>query len=167
MINKALIVSLLLVSACHAKQDPLFLISDSISGKYGYVNCKNDTIIPLGKYQFCLTDTFKKLAFVSKYNSGIIAINRNEEVLFKPYIFDNGPDYVSEGYLRIIDNNKMGFADTNGVITVKPQFACALPFEKGLAKVSNDCQIVKSDPEHSKWESEHWIYINKQGKRVK
>jgi hypothetical protein len=165
--KRLLIAVLLLLSACHANNSPLYLISDSVSGKYGYINSKRDTIIPLGKYQFSFTDTFKNLAFVEKKGQGIVAINRNEEVLFAPYIFDNGPDYVVEGYFRIIDKHKIGFADTNGVITIKPQFGCAFPFSNGIAKVSNDCRTLKSDPEHSLWESDHWFYIDKLGKRVK
>ncbi|QXV65504.1 WG repeat-containing protein [Mucilaginibacter sp. 21P] len=159
---------LIILSACeYGSKGDLYKVTDPSGNLEGYVNAKHDTVIPLGKYQLCFTDTFKNLAFVIK-GSEMVAINRKEEVLFKPFPFDNGPDYESEGFYRAIDDNKrIGYADTAGNIVIKPQFGCAFPFEKGLAKVSNDCQTVELGEGHSVWESDKWFYINKQGKRVK
>lgn len=155
-------------SACDAgpKAD-LYKVTDSSGNREGYMNAKHDTVIPLGKYQLCFTDTFRNLAFVVK-GSEMVAIDRNEKVLFKPVPFDNGPDYESEGFYRALgDDKKIGFADTTGKIVIKPQFGCAFPFEKGLAKVSNDCKTVDIGDGHTIWESDKWFYIDKQGKRVK
>ncbi|TWR25059.1 WG repeat-containing protein [Mucilaginibacter achroorhodeus] len=159
---------LIIFSACESgPKGDLYKVTDPSGNLEGYVNAKHDTVIPLGKYQLCFTDTFKYLAFVIK-GSEMLAIDRNEKVLFKPFPFDNGPDYESEGFYRAIDDSKrIGYADTAGNIVIKPQFGCAFPFEKGLAKVSYDCKTIELGEGHSVWESDKWFYINKQGKRVK
>jgi hypothetical protein len=61
---------------------------------------------------------------------------------------------------------KIGYADAaTGKIVIRPQFACAWPFEHGVAKVSLNCQ-TRSDGEHATWISDDWFYINKAGARV-
>ena len=87
-------------------------------------------------------------------------------MLYEVLPFDNGPDYVGEGVFRIIENNKIGFADARtGKIVIPPQFDCAFPFENGTAKVSTDC-TSQMNGEHEIWESEKWFYIDKTGKTV-
>jgi len=66
---------------------------------------------------------------------------------------------------RIIGNGKIGFADTDFNIVIKPQFDCAFPFEGETSKVSLDCIPVK-DGEHTIWQSKSWFLINKKGERV-
>ena len=138
----------------------------------GYKNLKGEISIPIGRYSNCFTDTFKNFAFVydaKLTNSKIVAIDRNENILFDAYMFDNGPDYLSEGLFRIIRNGKIGYADKNGIIIIKPQFDCAGHFENGIAKVSLNCNLVKSknDHEHISMESDTWFYIDKKGNVVK
>ncbi|MEO7213789.1 WG repeat-containing protein [Mucilaginibacter sp.] len=165
----ALIIVILFLSACqpnHSNNDYLFRANDSVTDSYGYLNAKGDTIIPFGKYLMCFTDTFKTFALVTEPKLGFVGIDRHEKILFKVFPFDNGPDYVSEGYFRIIDNNKIGYADTTGRVAIQPQYACAFPFENDTAKVSNNCKVI-ADGEHSSWQSDSWYYIDKTGKRVK
>lgn len=133
---------------------------------YGYVNMKGDTVIALGKYIMCITDTFRSYAIVMKKDGDFIGIDRAENIIYKVFLFDNGPDYASEGLFRITENNKIGYADaTTGAVVIKPQFECAWPFEEGTAKVSNTC-TTKNAGEHSTWESDHWFYIDSIGKEV-
>ena len=146
--------------------DYLLSIDDSIHNEYGYVNQKGDTVIPMGKYSIFFTDTFRTYAIVLKSNHGYIAIDRKENFLFEVFPFDNGPDYTSEGYFRIIANGKIGFVDSaTGKIIISPQFDCAFPFNNGIAKVSNNCTL-KFDGEHSTWISSDWFYIDKSGHKV-
>lgn len=163
-----LVLIMICLSACKAgHKGYLYKVTDATGNREGYVNASHDTVIPLGKYQLCYTHTFKKLAFVVK-NNRMVAIDRDEQVLFEPFPFDNGPDYANDEYYRILgDNKKIGYADTLGNIKIKPQFGCAFPFENGRAKVSNNCKTVAVDQEHSVWESNQWFYIDKQGRRVK
>lgn len=134
----------------------------------GYANLKGDTVIALGKYIYCFTDTFRSYAFVVIKDSGFAAIDRNEKVLYKVFPFDNGPDYSSEGLFRIMTGNKIGYADSaTGAIVIAPQFDCAFPFVNGVAQVSKNCKTVREKGgEHSSWLSEHWEYIDKTGNQT-
>jgi hypothetical protein len=148
-------------------KDYLVRLADSIKDEYGYKNLNGDTIIPLGKYGICFTDTFKTYAFVLKPYVGVVAIDRQEKVLYHPFPYDNGPDNASDGLFRIIKNSKIGYADAlTGKVIIKTQFDCAWPFINGIAKVSKDC-TERSDGEHKTWITDNWYYINKSGKRVK
>lgn len=132
----------------------------------GYKNNKGDIVIPAGKYPYCHTDTFRTYAIVAKPDVGMVAIDKKESILYKVFVFDNGPDETSEGVFRIVENDLIGFADAlTGKVVIKPQFKCAFPFKNGTAQVSNDCKI-ESDGEHSIWLSDHWQYIDKIGNKV-
>lgn len=144
----------------------LYLFTDTQNDQYGYLNDKGDTIIKSGKYSICFTDTFKTNAIVLYPQHGFVAIDRNENILYEIFPFDNGPDPVSEGLYRIIVNKKMGFADQNGQIIIQPRFGCAYPFEKGKAKVSESCKTIR-DGEHSLWISDSWYFIDKKGNKLK
>jgi len=139
---------------------------DEVGVESGYMNSKGDTVIPIGKYYYCYTDTLKSFAIVLKNKGPFVGIDRNGNELFEVYPFDNGPDNVVEGFFRIMKNGKIGYADTNGKIVIDPQFDCAFPFENGKAKVSNDCKDVL-EGEYSKWISKNWKYINKNGETIK
>jgi hypothetical protein len=92
-----------------------------------------------------------------------VIIDSQKKVLYDVFIYDNGPDYPSEGLIRIIENGKIGYADANTyAMVIKPQFDCAFPFDNGKAKVSNKCQTVK-EGEYSSWTSEEWTYVDKHG----
>ena len=155
-----------------------YLVSFSEEGSftpgasYGYRNSKGEIIIPVGKYSNCFTDTFKNFAFVydpKLTNSKIVAIDRNENILFDAYIFDNGPDYLEDGLFRIVRNGNIGYADKNGIIVIEPKFECADQFENGITKVALNCKLVKDkyDSEHIRMESDSWFYIDKKGNKVK
>ena len=51
---------------------------------FAFVDKRNDTIIPTGKYFATWTDTLKTFAIVSK-NSEMIGIDRNENLLFSVF----------------------------------------------------------------------------------
>lgn len=52
-------------------------------------------------------------------------------------MMDNGPNSMSEGLVRIIDDKGlMGFAYMLGNIVIKPQYKFAFPFKGGKAKVT-------------------------------
>jgi len=145
---------------------PLILVSDSLTGECGYRTEAGKIVVPMGKYSACITDTFWNFAIIIDSGKGLIAIDRQFRVLYNVFVFDNGPDYPVEGLFRIKVAGKIGYAnETSGRIVVKPQFACAYPFENGMAKVSLDCK-TRSDGEHSTWDSDKWFYINKAGNRV-
>jgi hypothetical protein len=131
---------------------------------FAFVNKRNDTIIPTGKFFATWTDTLKTFAIVSK-NSEMIGIDRNENLLFSVFSFDNGPDYIVEGLFRVIRNGKIGYANKHGEVVIPCQFDCAYYFENGKAKVSNNCKTIKEGDFH-RWLSDDWYYIDKQGNRI-
>lgn len=150
----------------NGNNDYLVSFFDSVKDECGYINQKGEVIIPLGKYERCSTDTFRTYAIVVVSGERrIVAIDRQENVLYEVFLFDNGPDYVSDGLFRIIENNKIGFADSlTGEVVIQPQFVCALPFENGVAQISSDC--TQTGGEHSTWVSDNWSYIDKTGKNL-
>jgi hypothetical protein len=151
----------------HKRTDCLILYTDTVNNEVGYKNREGLIVIAPGKYLNCFSDTFTAYAIVIKDSSGMVAINRQEKVLYHVFNFDNGPDYPSDGLFRIMDNGKIGYADAvTGKVVVAPQFEGAWPFYRGVAKVSNDCQERK-EGEHTVWVSNSWYYIDKTGKRTK
>jgi hypothetical protein len=138
---------------------------DELGVKCGYVDSKGDTVIPFGEYYYCYTDTLRNFAVVLKNKGGLAAIDKNDKELFEVFWYDNGPDHIADGLFRIIKNGKIGYANNIGIIVIEPQFYCAFPFEDGRAKVSLDCNST-SDGDHSKWESDKWFYINKEGQEI-
>jgi WG containing repeat len=134
--------------------DNLFSFFDSTSQTYGFRDQSGEVIIPSGKYVTCFTDTLRQCAIVGLSGDGLVAIDHQGRKLYPVFVFDNGPDYVSDGLFRIVRNGKIGFADgRTGSVVIKPQFKCAWPFEKGKAKVAIDCS-VKRYQEHSSWASD-------------
>jgi hypothetical protein len=105
-----------------------------------------------------------KLKMVQTDNGKWVIKNSKKTTLYEVFLYDNGPDYPSEGLIRIVKNGKIGYANAKTYkIVITPQFDCAFPFENGKAKVSNKCQTVK-EGEHSVWTSENWQYVDKKGK---
>lgn len=163
------IVGLFLALTCDLQEYVLIKVYegeyDEISTKTGYMNIVGDTIIPLGKYYYCYTDTFRTYAIVMTKEKKCIAIDRQERKLFEVYWYDNGPDYPQEGLFRIKRDGKIGYANEAGEIVIAPQFACANPFEDGKAKVTYACELVP-DGDYTMQESDEWFYINKNGQAM-
>ncbi len=167
-----LFLVILALATCHSRQTKdayLIKIHSDETGemglKYGYANPAGDTVIALGSYLFCYTDTLKNFAIVMKKDGTLIAIDKTNTELFEVYKYDNGPDYISEGLFRILKNRKIGYANIKGKIVIEPRFGCAFPFKNGRAKVSTDCKHI-ADDEHSRWESDDWFYIDLNGHRI-
>lgn len=141
----------------------------------GYVNRQGDTVIPLGTYEGIMGGDF--VHFVPVFlkstgendllsTQGPYAVDRAGKILFKMFWFDNGPDYFSDGLVRIVENGLIGYADETGKIVIKPQYGCAYPFENGTAQVGHDCDKIWMDDEHWSWATEIWLTIDKQGQIV-
>ena len=129
----------------------------------GYADANGNMIIPFGKYKYCYTEKFDKIAFVGIANrEGIYAIDRNENVLFKVYITDNKPDIIQENTFRIESNGKIGFADIYGNVIISPQFNAAWPFQEGFAGVSTG-GTKKQTGDYQTYTGGKWKFINKNG----
>jgi len=163
----SLVIAVCSTAVGQASNDILIRVADTATDTYGYRNEMGKMVIPFGKYLYCFTDTFRNYAIVQQEGRGIIGIDRQFQILYGVYIFDNGPDYPADGLFRIKTDGKIGYADSStGKVVIKLQFACAWPFENGVAKVAMHCQ-TRFEGEHSTWISDEWFYINKEGVRVK
>ena len=136
---------------------------------YGYVNVKGDTVVAC-KYLCSYTDTIVRIGFVGDNSGKIRCFDNKGNMLFYVFNFDNGPDYPSEGYFRIIDSNELfGFANTRGNVVIKPQYKFANPFKDGKAKVTNTGQKITADTiseSHWYWASNNWFFISHKGKKL-
>jgi hypothetical protein len=93
-----------------------------------------------------------------------VIMDERKTVLYDVFIYDNGPDYASEGLIRVVRNGKIGYADAQTyTLVIEPQFDCAFPFENGKAKVSTQCISVKVG-EYNEWQSDNWQFVDKKGK---
>lgn len=120
----------------------------------GYINNVGDTIIALGKYDFCWTDTLKTFGIVWDESShGFIGIDVKDRLIYEVYLYDNGPDYIMDGLFRIKRHGKVGYADTEGNIRIQPQFTCASPFSNGQAQVAYNCKMIR-EGDYERAESE-------------
>ncbi|MEI7491590.1 MAG: WG repeat-containing protein [Bacteroidota bacterium] len=144
----------------------LVSFSDTINDGFGYKNQKGEVVISPGKYPMVFTDTFRIYAIVVNPEIGLVAINRQEQVLYKVFPYDNGPDVISDGLFRIMEKGKIGYADSaTGEVMIKPQFDCAMPFDKGVAMVGIRCKTI-SEGEHFVWTSDNWFTIDRMGYKV-
>ncbi len=116
------------------KKDYLISFSDISNGKelIGYKN-KSGEIIIKPQFPYVYTDTLYTMAIVLK-NWEWVGIDKKEKIILKPFIYDNGPDYIVEGLFRFVENDKIGFADINGKKIIKAKYDFATPFENGLSE---------------------------------
>lgn len=147
------------------KSNCLQLVEDRVSNETGYRAANGKMEVPFGKYPQCFTKTFCRFAIVATSDGRIVGINRNEEILFDIFLFDNGPDPVRDGLFRIIKNGKIGYADVYGNIVIAPQYDCAEPFSKGKARVGLGCK-TETTGEHTSWTGGKWFLVNRKGKRI-
>ena len=136
-----------------------------------YVNEQGDTIVPYGRFSYCVSDSITPVGFVMDNLSkvkGITCINTEGRIMCNALEIDIFmPDYLFEGHFRIVnEEGLMGFADSLGHVVVTPQYKFALPFQGGKAKVTYTGH--KSDPndEHWEWVSDDWFYIDYQGNKL-
>lgn len=128
-----------------------YVFHDAAERRCGYINMKGDTVIPM-KYGYIpyVTDTFRHFAWVWLPDRGLVAINKNEEVLFEPHYFDNAPDEdIVEGLMRIERCNKVGFANAKGEVMIEPVYDVAGHFENGYARVGFNCYLELLNEEHN------------------
>lgn len=131
-----------------------------------FLDTKGDTIIPFGKYAYLGTDTLRYFANVIEFQNATygdwIAINRDEKILYEVINYDNGPDYFSDGLVRVKRNNKMGFANDKGKVLIPCIYDYAWPFENGVSKVSFNAKILEEKGiDHYRIVSEEWFLIDK------
>ena len=160
-------VLFLFAGSLQAQNDYWLKTCDSLDN-CGYMDQEGNIRIEIGKYYPCYTDTLYNYAFVYKEGSGLVAIDRNEKVLFNVWVVDNGPDYPSEGLFRIVRDGKIGFANLKGEVVIPPQFDAVYPFRDGMAAFCVGCNVEKDvmTPEYTVWTGGLWGFVDKEGNIV-
>lgn len=138
---------------------------DSSSGKYlyGYKDRTGKIVIP-AKYDWVDTHKIYTIATVVLHSKWF-CINKKDSILFEPYIFDNGRDYLHEGLFRYVEKGKIGFANLKGEKVISASFDFAGQFNSGLA-CFNIGGHNKQIGEYSSWKGGLWGFINKKGEIV-
>lgn len=102
------------------------------------------------------------------YSKIVSWFNRNGQFLLHPYWFDNGPDYVEDGLMRFVEENRMGFADGYGNKKIPAIYNYVSSFNYGVAFVCEGCHFYRDStagPEHNmRLTDGKWSIINKEGK---
>jgi hypothetical protein len=153
-------------------KDRLIPVTNESIYKFGvscaFISSLGDTVIPFGRFQVFETDTLVTFTFVNDYKNGVVGINRKGEILFDAFIYgDFQLDTYSEGMIRVMQNEKIGYADKTGKIIIKPKYKYAFPFIHGKAKVTYDCDVSMDDLGHSTVKSNTWFYIDRNGYKIK
>lgn len=96
---------------------------------------------------------------------GWVAIDRKRRVKYRPFLYDNGPDYYVEGLMRFIEGDKIGFVNEAGKKVIRAQFDFVYPFEKGKARFCQSCLFIDSG-EHSMPDTNTgvWGTVDKKGR---
>ena len=96
---------------------------------------------------------------------GWIAYDNLGKRLFRIFPYDNGPDYPTEGLIRIIQDQKIGFANLEGAIVIPPAFDCAKTFKDGYALICEE-STMEPDGEYHTWIEAKWGVIDTTGKVI-
>jgi hypothetical protein len=79
------------------------------------------------------------------------------------FAFDNGPDYVSEGFRRYVADGKMGFVDAACHVVIPAAWDFVEPFDGGRARVCMAC-VKERDGEHWRMVGGRWSFIDRTGR---
>lgn len=110
-------------------------------------------------------DGFKK-GGVKEKNAWGYVYDRKGNFLYRPFFYDNGADYFSEGVRRFVKNGKVGFADRNGTPVIEAEHDFASPFNYGYAAFCDGCDWEKTENEHKAIVGGTWGVMNFKGEVV-
>ncbi|EJL69244.1 WG repeat-containing protein [Chryseobacterium populi] len=103
---------------------------------------------------------------VKEKNAWGYVYDRKGNFLYRPFFYDNGADYFAEGVRRFVKNGKVGFADRNGTVIIKPEHDFVSPFNYGYAAFCDGCDWEKTEEEHKAIVGGTWGVMNFKGEIV-
>lgn len=115
------------------------------------------------QFIFAFDQQFPGLLF-GVTDSGWVALNVKGKFLFKAFPYDNGPDYFSDGLMRIVQNNRIGYVNKKGKVVIAPIYTYAEPFNNGKAKVSQVERHTYHDPKLCNHYHNTYDVIGKRGR---
>lgn len=99
------------------------------------------------------------------------AFLRNGITIYNPYWYDNGVDYFKEGRQRFVYDNKIGFVNRLGQVTVWANYSYIEAYNNAYALACTNCVYAvldSTDKEHCcGFKGNNWVVINKEGKEIK
>ncbi|MEI7487395.1 MAG: WG repeat-containing protein, partial [Chryseobacterium sp.] len=110
-------------------------------------------------------DGFKKDEEKEKNAWGYV-YDKKGNFLYRPFLYDNGADYFSEGIRRFVKNGKVGFADRNGNTVIEAKHDFVSPFNYGYAAFCDGCDWEKTEDEHKAIVGGDWGMMNFKGEIV-
>ena len=129
-------------------------------GRFGYRDRAGRVSI---QPQYMMAGEFSDEGLAAVLDSdGWAYIDRQGRVVIRPYVFDNGPDYFSEGLARFSIDGKFGFFNSYGEVVIGPSYDFAYPFSEGLAAVCSGCSPAE-DGEHILIKGGRFGYIDRHG----
>ena len=139
------------------------LLPFETSGTWGYRTGQGKVVI---EPRFSIAERFSSQGIAAVCDEqGWAYIDRSRNVLVRPFIFDNGPDYFWEGLARFTVDGKFGFFDKRGHVVIKPAYQFAERFSEGRAAVCQGCRKV-THGEHWTMEGGKWGFISRSGELV-
>lgn len=129
-------------------------------GQWGYQNASGRTAI---HPRFVIAQEFSPQGIAPVVDEhGWAYIDVKGQVVIRPFVIDNGPDYFREGLARFTVDGRFGFFDKSGKVVIKPQFDFAAPFYEALAAICAGCKEEIAG-EHRAFRGGEWGFINHQG----
>lgn len=110
-------------------------------------------------------DGFKKDEEKEKNAWGYV-YDKKGNFLYRPFLYDNGADYFSEGVRRFVKNGKVGFADRNGNMIIDAKHDFVSPFNYGYAAFCDGCDWEKTEDEHKAIVGGDWGMMNFKGEII-
>lgn len=104
---------------------------------------------------------------IKEKNAWGYVYDKKGNFLYRPFFYDNGADYFSEGVRRFVKNGKVGFADRNGKTIIKAEHDFASPFNYGYAAFCDGCDWEKTEDEHKSIVGGIWGVMNFKGEIVR
>jgi len=100
-----------------------------------------EVVVEQGKVQnpdFLETLSFADGVAYAKCGTDVYFVGAYEGALVRAFLYDNGPDYFSEGLARTVDDETglIGYVDQDLNTVIASQFVEATPFKNGQALVS-------------------------------
>ncbi|MBW2108955.1 MAG: WG repeat-containing protein [Deltaproteobacteria bacterium] len=132
-------------------------------GKWGYRD-EDNTVVIAPRYVVAGAFSPEGIAAVADETSWAY-INERGNIVIRPFIYDNGPDYFREGLARYQSAGKLGFFDKSGCVVIPAQFDFALPFHEGLAAYCVGCTCASAG-EHKMMQGGKWGFMDRSGETV-
>jgi hypothetical protein len=141
--------------------------SDPNEDRWGFSHGEDGPLILPRIYRFAYPfDPHLKLAAIVDQDGKWWYIDANGTKHYRAFLYDNGPDYPAEGFVRFVgEGKKIGFLGAGGLVAIPPQFDFVEPFEQGRATFCIDCSPEMMD-EYEIYKGGRWGYVTPQGSLV-